>query len=82
MQRWECFSDMLAGAIDGMKDGLAGVPRASNANRSHSYSLAYGDAYAGAITRKAKPRDRVAEELAIKADMYPSGPVMADDHPF
>lgn len=68
MERWECFSDMVAGGIDGLRDGLAGSPRSSNANRSHSYAYAYGAAYTSALTRKAKPRDRVAEELAIKAD--------------
>jgi len=68
MQRWECFSDMIAGHLDGMKDGLSGVSRSSNANRSHSYAFAYGESYTSAQTRKAKPRDRVAEELAIKAD--------------
>lgn len=68
MKIWECYSDMVQGMLDGMKDGLAGVPRASNRNRSHSYSYAYSDGYTSALTRKAKPRDPVAEELAMKAD--------------
>jgi len=69
MQRWECYSDMIQGGLDGIRDALVGAPRSSNANRSHSYCYAYGDGYTSARTLKAKPRDTVAEELAIKADM-------------
>lgn len=69
MQRWECYSDMIQGGLDGIRDALSGAPRASNSNRSHSYCYAYGDGYATAKTLKSKPRDKVAEELAIKADM-------------
>lgn len=69
MQRWECYSDMIQGGLDGMKDALSGLPRSSNANRSHSYCLAYGDGFDSAQALKARPRDKVAEELAIKADM-------------
>jgi hypothetical protein len=69
MQRWECYSDMIQGGLDGMKDALSASPRATNSNRSHSYCLAYGDGYTSAQTLRAKPRDKVAEELAIKADM-------------
>lgn len=52
-----------------MNDALSGLPRSGNANRSHSYCLAYGDGYTSAKTLRARPRDKVAEELAIKADM-------------
>lgn len=69
MQRWECYSDMIQGGLDGIRDALEGLPRSSNVNRSHSYSYAYGDGYTSAKTLKAKPRDKVAEELAIKADI-------------
>lgn len=69
MERWECFSDMVAGGIDGLRDGIAGSPRSSNANRSHSYASAYGAAYTSALAHKSKLRDHgVAEDLAIKAD--------------
>lgn len=69
MQRWECYSDMIQGGLDGIKDALSGLPRSTNANRSHSYCYAYGDGYTSAKTLKALPRDKGAEELAIKADM-------------
>lgn len=69
MQRWECYSDMIQGGLDGINDALSGLPRSANANRSHSYCLAYLDGYTSAKTLKARPRDKVAEELAIKADM-------------
>lgn len=69
MQRWECYSDMIQGGLDGIKDALDGMARSENANRSHSYCLAYADGYRSAKTLKALPRDKVAEELAIKADM-------------
>lgn len=69
MQRWECYSDMIQGGIDGIKDALAGMPRSGNANRSHSYCYAYGDGYISAKTLRSRPRDTVAEELAIKADL-------------
>ncbi|NOU05175.1 MAG: hypothetical protein HOO99_03225 [Hyphomicrobiaceae bacterium] len=69
MQRWECYSDMIQGGLDGMRDALANVQRSSNANRSHSYCLAYGDGYTSAQTLKARQRDKTAEELAIRADM-------------
>lgn len=68
MQRWECFSDMIQGGLDGINDALSGQPRASNVNRSHSYCYAYADGYTGAKTLRALPRDKVAEELVIKAD--------------
>lgn len=68
MKRWECYSEMIQGGLDGVKDALSGSPRATNANRSHSYCYAYGDGYTSAATLKSKPRDTVAEELAIKAD--------------
>lgn len=69
MKLWECYSDMMQGLLDGMRDALSGLPRAGNANRSHSYCFAYGDGYTSAKTLKAKPRDPVGEMLAIKADM-------------
>lgn len=69
MQRWECYSDMIQGGLDGIKDALSGLDRSTNANRSHSYCFAYADGYTTAKTLKSKPRDKVAEELAIKADM-------------
>jgi hypothetical protein len=65
---WECYSDMIQGLLDGMKDGLAVVPPASNRNRSHSYCLAYSDGYTSALEKRAKRRDPVAERLAMKAD--------------
>lgn len=68
MQRWECYSAMIQGGLDGINDALSGIPRCANANRSHSYRYAYGDGYTSAKTLKAKARDKVAEELAIKAD--------------
>ena len=68
MQRWECYSDMIQGGLDGIKDALSGMPRSSNSNRSHSYCYAYGDGYTTAKTLRSKPRDKEAEELAIKAD--------------
>ncbi len=68
MQRWECYSHMIDGGLDGIKDALSGLPRASNANRSHSYCYAYNDGYTSAKTLKSTPRDKVAEDLAIKAD--------------
>ena len=74
MQRWECYRDMMAGLLDGMRDGLSGAPRSSNANRSHSYAFAYGDGYTSASTLKAKPRDPIGEELAFKADMEMNRP--------
>lgn len=69
MQRWECYSEMIQGGLDGIKDALSGADRSTNANRSHSYCLAYADGYTSAKLCKALPRDWVAEELAIKADM-------------
>jgi hypothetical protein len=69
MQRWECYSEMIQGGIDGMRDALAGAPRSTNANRSHSYCYAYGEGYASGERRVSRPRDRVAEELAIAADI-------------
>ena len=69
MQRWECYSDMIEGGLDGINDALSGLPRASNANRSHSYCYAYADGYTSAKTLRAKPRDKAGEELAIRADM-------------
>lgn len=69
MKRWECYSDMIQGGLDGINDALSGLPRSANANRSHSYAYAYGDGYTGAKTLRSKPRDKVAEELAISADM-------------
>lgn len=69
MQRWQCYSEMIDGGLDGMKDALAGLPRSSNANRSHSYCYAYADGYTSASKLKSIPRDKAAEELAIKADM-------------
>jgi len=60
---------MIQGGLDGIKDALDGSQRAANANRSHSYCYAYGDGYTSAKTLKSRPRDKVAEELAIKADM-------------
>lgn len=69
MQRSDCYSDMIQGSLDGIKDALMGISRSTNANRSVSYSFAYGDAYIGAQTRTARKRDKVAEELAISADL-------------
>ena len=69
MKRWECYSDMIQGGTDGIRDALEGFPRSSNVNRSHSYAYAYNDGYTSAKTLRSKPRDKAAEELAIKADM-------------
>ncbi len=69
MQRWECYRDLMDGLKDGLKDALSGMPRSSNSNRSHCYCYAYDDGYTSAKTLRAKPRDTVAEELAIKYDM-------------
>ena len=65
----ECYCDMIQGGLDGMNDALSGLPRSGNENRSHSYSYAYSDGYTSAQTLRARPRDKVAEELAIKVDM-------------
>ena len=69
VKKWECYRDMMHGLLDGMTDALSGLPRSSNANRSHSYSFAYADGYRSASTRVSVKRDLVGEELAIKADL-------------
>ena len=69
MKKWECYRDMMHGLLDGMTDALSGLPRSTNANRSHSYSFAYADGYRSAATRVSVKRDLVGEELAIKADL-------------
>lgn len=68
VKKWECYRDMMHGLLDGMTDALSGLPRSTNANRSHSYSFAYADGYRSAATRVPVKRDPVGEELAIKAD--------------
>ena len=69
MKKWECYRDMMQGLLDGMTDALSGLPRSSNANRSHSYGFAYSDGYRSATIGIAVKRDIVGEELAIKADL-------------
>ena len=69
VKKWECYRDMMHGLLDGMTDAISGLPRSSNANRSHSYSFAYSDGYRSAKTGVAVKRDIVGEELAIKADL-------------
>ena len=72
VKKWECYRDMMHGLLDGMTDALSGLPRSTNANRSHSYSFAYADGYRSAATRVAVKRDLVGEDLAIKADLEAS----------